>query len=85
MPRIIQLGGGGGKMRVRYTARRKRGLVAISKRMQAEGITLRAAVSELHVSSKSVAATPSPGRFSPNPSVLHLIVMFSSLATGRSD
>jgi len=44
MPRIIQLGGGGGKMRVRYTARRKRGLVAISKRMQAEGITLRAAV-----------------------------------------
>ena len=27
-------------MRVRYTARRKRGLVAASKRMQAEGMTL---------------------------------------------
>jgi hypothetical protein len=35
MPRVLQPGGGGGKMRVRYTARRKRGLVAASKRMQA--------------------------------------------------
>ena len=49
MPRIIQPGGGGGKMRVRYTARRKRGLVAASKRMQAEGMTLRAAASERRV------------------------------------
>jgi hypothetical protein len=49
MPRVIQPGGGGGKMRVRYTARRKRGLVAASKRMQAEGMTLRAAASELRV------------------------------------
>jgi hypothetical protein len=40
MPRVIQPGGGGGKMRVRYTARRKRGLVAASKRMQVEGMTL---------------------------------------------
>jgi hypothetical protein len=40
MPRVIQPGGGGGKMRVRYTARRKRGLVAASKRMQAEVMTL---------------------------------------------
>ncbi len=47
MPRVIQPGGGGGKMRVRYTARRKRGFVAASKRMQAEGMTLRAATSEL--------------------------------------
>ena len=47
MPRVIQPGGGGGKMRVRYTARRKRGLVAASKRMQAEGMTLRATASEL--------------------------------------
>ncbi len=31
---------------------------------------------------KSKAATPSPGRFSPNPSVLRLIVLFSALATG---
>ncbi len=44
MPRIIQHGGGGGKMRVRYTARRKRGLVATYKRMQAEGMSLHATV-----------------------------------------
>jgi hypothetical protein len=49
MPRVIQPGGGGGKMRVRYTARRKRGLDAASKRMMAEGKTLRAAASELRV------------------------------------
>ena len=49
MPRVIQPGGGGGKMRVHYTARRKRGLVATSKRMMAEGMTLCAAVSELRV------------------------------------
>ena len=40
MPRFIQPSGGGWKMRVRYTARRKRGLVATSKHMQAEGMTL---------------------------------------------
>jgi hypothetical protein len=33
---------------------------------------------------KSKAATPSPGRFSQNPSVLRLINMFSVLATGQS-
>ncbi len=49
MPCIIQPGGGGGKMRVRYTARRKCGLVAALKRMQAKGMTLRAAASELRV------------------------------------
>jgi len=53
MPRVIQPGGGGGKMRVRYTARRKRGLVATSKRMMAEGMTLRAATSELRVTPPS--------------------------------
>ena len=47
MPRVIQPGGGGGKMRVRYTARRKRGLVATSKRMMVEGMTLCVAASEL--------------------------------------
>ncbi len=50
MPRVIQPGGGGGKMRVRYTACRKRGLVAAYKRMQTEGMTLHAAAEELHVS-----------------------------------
>jgi len=49
MPLVIQPGGGGGKMRVRYTTHRKRGLVAASKRMQVEGIVLRATVSELLV------------------------------------
>jgi hypothetical protein len=37
------------------------------------------------ISSKSVAATPSPSRFSPNPSVLHLIVIMATLATGWSN
>ena len=49
MPRVIQPGGGGGKMCVRYTVRRKRGFVAASKRMQAEGMMLHSAVSELRV------------------------------------
>ena len=49
MPRVILPGGGGGKMRVRYTPRRKRGLVAALKRMIAEGKTLCAAASELRV------------------------------------
>ncbi len=42
-------------MRVRYTACRKRGLVATSKRMQAEGMTLRAAASELRVSDANLS------------------------------
>jgi hypothetical protein len=50
MPRIVQPGGGGGKMRVRYTARRKRGLVAGTRRIMGEGKLLRATVSELRVS-----------------------------------
>ena len=41
MPRVIQPGGGDVKMRMRYTARRERGLVATSKRMMTEGMTLR--------------------------------------------
>ena len=49
MPGVAQPGGGDGKMRVRYTAHRKHGLVATWKRMQAE-MSLRAAASELHVS-----------------------------------
>ena len=49
MPLVIQPGGGGGKMRVHFSARRKRGLVATLKRMQAEGMPLRAAASEWRV------------------------------------
>ena len=44
MPHVIQPSGGGGKMR--DTARRKRGLVAAYKRMQAEGMLLHAAASD---------------------------------------
>ncbi len=50
MRRVVQPGGGGGKMRVRYTARRKRGLVAGARRIMGEGKSMRAAVSELRVS-----------------------------------
>jgi hypothetical protein len=49
MPRVILPVGGGGKMRVHYTAHRKRGLVPASKRMIVEGKTLCAPVSELRV------------------------------------
>ena len=48
-------------MRVRYTARRKRGLVAASKRMMAEGKTLRAAASELRVSAANLSKWASQG------------------------
>ena len=49
MPCVILPVGGGGKMRMRYTTHRKRGLIAASKRMIAEGKTLCAAASELRV------------------------------------
>ena len=61
MPRVVQPGGGGGKMRVRYTARRKRGLVAASKRMMAEGKSLRAAADELRVSAANLSKWASQG------------------------
>ncbi len=61
MPHVVQPGGGGGKMRVRYTARRKRGLVAASRRMQAEGMSLRAAASELCVSATNLSKWVSQG------------------------
>ena len=50
MPCVVQPDGGGGKMRVRYTACKKRGLVAALRRMMAEGVLLCAATSELCVS-----------------------------------
>jgi hypothetical protein len=61
MPRVIQPGGGGGKMRVRYTTRRKRGLVAALNRMIAEGMTLCAAVEELCVSAANLSKWASQG------------------------
>ena len=61
MPRIIQPGGGSGKMRVRYTARRKRGLVAASNRMITEGMTLHAKAEELRVSASNLSKLASQG------------------------
>ena len=37
MPCIVQPSGGGGKIHLRYTARRKHGLLATDKRLQEEG------------------------------------------------
>ena len=51
MPRVVQPGGLSGKMRVRYTARRKLALLASVKRvMEEEGLTLRMAAERLRVS-----------------------------------
>ena len=50
MPRVVQPGGLSGKMRVRYTARRKLALLASAKRiMEEEGLTLRMAAERLRV------------------------------------
>ena len=48
-------------MRVRYTVRRKHGLIAASKRMRAEGMSLRAAASELRVSVANLSKWTSQG------------------------
>jgi hypothetical protein len=61
MPRVIQPGGGGGKMHVRYTTCRKCGLVATLKRMMVEGMTLRAAAEELRVSAANLSKWASWG------------------------
>jgi len=51
MPRVVQPGGLSGKMRVRYTARRKLALIASAKRiMEEEGLSLRMAAERLRVS-----------------------------------
>jgi hypothetical protein len=42
-------------MRVRYTARRKRGLIAAYKRMQVDGMSLCAATEELCVSAANLS------------------------------
>ena len=50
MPHVVQPGGDDGRIRVRYSARRKHGLIAASKRLVAEGMTLKKATAELRVS-----------------------------------
>jgi hypothetical protein len=52
MPRVVQPGGGRGKIHVHFnfTARRKLALLAAAKRLQGEGRSLQSAVDELHVS-----------------------------------
>ena len=50
MPRVVQPGGLSGKIRVRYTARRKLALLASAKRiMEEEGLSLRMAAECLRV------------------------------------
>jgi hypothetical protein len=61
MPCIVQPGGGSGKMRMRYTARRKRGLVAASKRLQMEGRSVHGAAAELFVSPTNLSKWASQG------------------------
>ena len=61
MPHVVQPRDGGGKMGVHYTTCWKRGLVATSKRMQAEGMSLRAAASKLRVSIANLLKWASQG------------------------
>jgi hypothetical protein len=46
---VVQPGGKSGKIRVRYTARRKYGLLTAARRMRAEGKSLRGIAAELKV------------------------------------
>ena len=55
MPRVIQPSGGGGKIRVRYTPHRKHGLIAASKRLVAEGMSLRNAAADLRGSATNLS------------------------------
>ena len=54
MPCIVQLSGDGEKMCMCYTTRKKCGLIAAAKRMQAEGRPMRDAAAELRVSSANL-------------------------------
>jgi hypothetical protein len=49
MGRVVQPGGESGKIRIRYTARRKYGLVTAARPMRAEGKLLQGATAELNV------------------------------------
>ena len=49
MPCIVQPGGGGGKIRVHYLARRKHGIIVAAKWLVVEGRTLQKSGAELHV------------------------------------
>ena len=49
MPHIVLSGGGGGKIRICYTARRKHGLLATANRLQKEGRPLQDVARELKV------------------------------------
>jgi hypothetical protein len=49
MGRVVQLGGKSGKICVRYTARRKYGLLTAARHMRAEGKLLRGIAAELKV------------------------------------
>ena len=61
MPRAVQPGGGGGKIRVRYTACRKHGILAVAKRLMVEGMMLQKAMAELRVSHSSLVKWTAKG------------------------
>ena len=55
MAKIVQPGGESGKRRVRYSARRKYGLLATLRRLRQEGRSLRSVASELRVGSSNLS------------------------------
>ena len=61
MPHVVQPSGGGGRILVRYTPRRKHGLIAASKWLVAEGMTLQKATAELRVSHSNLAKRTAKG------------------------
>ena len=61
IPCAVQPGSGSGKIRVRYTAPRKHGLIAASKRLVVEGMMLLKAVAELGVSHSNLVKWTAKG------------------------
>ena len=61
MPCIVQPGGGGGNIHVRYTARRKHGILDAAKWLMAEGMTLQKATAELRVSHSNLVKWTAKG------------------------
>ena len=55
MVRSIQPGGKSKKIRIRYTARRKHGLLAAANRLRASGRSLNSVTHELHVGSSNLS------------------------------
>jgi len=94
MPHVIQPGGGGGKMCVQNRTQEAWPCCRLEV-YAGGGYVVGGTVcyypphphrkTNPKSPSKNEGTTPSPGRFSPNPVVLRLIVMFSVIVTGRID